>query len=105
MKHMWLPVNFGVNIVGEEVLPIYWYTEWGPGGQAIMGGHVYRGSDIPAFNGDYIWADWLPRANRYTRVNPTLCWRTAVKVNENGSREIPSGKVSFLSNNKATVDC
>jgi glucose/arabinose dehydrogenase len=47
--------NTGCSMTGLT-LPVYDYGR--DQGQTVVGGYVYRGSNIPCFRGRYIFADW-----------------------------------------------
>jgi glucose/arabinose dehydrogenase len=55
--------------VGTITMPVGTYTHSATGGCSIIGGYVYRGSDYPAFNGMYFFADYC--LNKIGTINTT----------------------------------
>ncbi len=48
-----LPVPDGVDLTG----PVWWYGRDSDGGDAVIGGYVYRGSAVPELAGSYVFGD------------------------------------------------
>jgi glucose/arabinose dehydrogenase len=66
--------NNGVQGSGELIFPEFQYAHGGPGltGSSVIGGFVYRGSNMPAQQGRYFFGDldgWVRSANAVTLNN------------------------------------
>jgi glucose/arabinose dehydrogenase len=88
--------NTGLHGSGERIGPRFEYRHSGSGltGSTVIGGFVYRGSNIPRLRGRYVFGDlngWVRTADARTlrnRRNPGFGVSTLVSFGENSQGEL-----------------
>jgi glucose/arabinose dehydrogenase len=88
--------NTGLEGSGELIFPRFQYRQSGSGltGNSVIGGFVYRGSNMPAQRGRYFFGDldgWVRTADARTladRRNPGFTVPTLVSFGENSKGEL-----------------
>lgn len=88
--------NTGLHGSGELIFPKFQYAQSGDGltGNSVIGGFVYRGSNMPAQRGRYFFGDldgWVRTADARTlnnRRNPGFTVPTLVSFGENSKGEL-----------------
>lgn len=80
------PLYSSCNMTGLE-LPVYYYSHYQFG--AIIGGFIYRGSNIPELQGNYIYGDFITKniyfLNTTTNESKVLITNTPEKILSIGS--------------------
>lgn len=79
-----LPFNPGTLLLSDTVLPVFQYSQ--TGNQSITGGLVYRGNNVPALIGTYLFADFISGRVWSLNLNGT----TAVSTRELGTVPSPT---------------
>jgi glucose/arabinose dehydrogenase len=65
----------GASPASNAVMPILEYSH--DGGCSVTGGYVYRGEEIPALQGDYLYSDWCTGTIWVARPDNNGSWSVA----------------------------